>query len=382
MVLSLKIALRFIIKSKWQSLFIIIGIAVGISVAIFISILIDSLQFTLINGTIGNAPHITITTDNNKIDNYNTLKTDVDKVSGITKIYPVVDGNGLLVTADKNYPVLLRGVNFDKANDIYQIDSRKVEGKIPTGGSEVMIGKDLSTTTKKNIGDEITFAQANGTKSDFKVVGIYDLKIASVNNTWVFTTLETAWATLGNTSSYTAINLQVKDIFGADTTAKTIQSKIGTGYKVDNWKSQNAQLLSGLQGQSVSSYMIQVFVLISVLISIASILSITVTQKSKQIGILKAIGLKNGKSSNIFYFQGFILGLFGTVLGVVFGLGLFYAFVTFAKTPDGGNIVEPLIKWNMVFLAGFVALLVSSFAGIFPARKANKLTPIEVIRNG
>ncbi len=382
MVLSLKIAIRFILKSKWQSLFIIFGIAVGVSVAIFISILIDSLQYTLIKGTIGNAPHLTITTDSNKITNYNDLKSKIDKVSGITKVYPAVDGNGLLITPNKNYPVLLKGVSFDKANDIYQLETRKIEGRLPLARSEVMIGKDLSVSTGAKVGDDISFTQANGSKSTLLVSGIYDLKIATVNNAWLFTNLATAWAIFGNEGTYTAVNIQVKDIFNADQTAVTINKQIGSNYKVDNWKAQNAQLLAGLQGQSTSSYMIQVFVLLSVLISIASILSISVTQKSKQIGILKAIGLKNGKSSNIFYFQGFILGFCGTVLGVAFGLGLFYAFVTFAKTPDGGNIVEPLIKWNIVLMTSVIALAVSSFAGIIPARKANKLSPIEVIRNG
>jgi len=152
MVLSLKIAIRFITKSKWQSLFIIFGIAVGVSVAIFISILIDSLQYTLINGTIGNAPHITITTENNKIDNFDTLKSEIDKVAGLTKVYPVVDGNGLLVTPNKNYPVLLRGVNFDKKNDIYQLNTRKVEGNIPAVNNETMIGKDLATSIGAKVG--------------------------------------------------------------------------------------------------------------------------------------------------------------------------------------------------------------------------------------
>jgi len=382
MVLSLQIAIRFILKSKWQSIFIIFGIAVGISVAIFISILIDSLQYTLINGTIGNAPHITITTDNNKIDNYGALTPKIETVAGITKVYPVVDGNGLLVTQNKNYPVLLRGVNLDKVNDIYQLADRTIEGNGPSSENEVMIGKDLSVTTGSKIGDNITFAQANGNKSTLRVSGIYDLKIATVNSSWIFTNLATAWRILGNEGSYTAVNIQVKDIFKADKTGTLVKDQIGSDYKVDNWKTQNAQLLAGLQGQSTSSYMIQIFVLISVLISIASILSISVTQKSKQIGILKAIGLKNGQSSNIFYYQGFILGLFGTILGVILGLGLFYAFVTFAKTPDGGKIVEPLIRWNMVLVTGIIALAVSSFAGIFPARKANKLSPIEVIRNG
>jgi lipoprotein-releasing system permease protein len=355
---------------------------VGISVAIFISILIDSLQNTLIQSTVGNAPHITITKDDNSISEYDDLKNNIQNVGDITKIYPVVEGNGLLVTANKNYPVLLKGGSFDKENDIYKIEDKLTSGSLPNGENEIIIGNDLAETIGVDVGDSVTVSKANGTENKFQISGIYDLKISAINNSWLFTDLRTAWETFGNQDDYTSIYLQVGQIFDADIIADEVKDQVGSRYAVDNWKAQNAQLLSGLQGQSVSSYMIQVFVLISVLISITSILTITVTQKSRQIGILKAIGLNNSNSSRIFLFQGSILGFIGTLLGVLFGLGLFYAFAAFAKNPDGSNIVDPIIRWNMVFLTGTIALAVSSIAGIIPAKKANKLSPIEVIRNG
>ena len=380
--LPLLIATRFIRKSRWQSTLIILGIAVGISVAIFISILIDSLQNTLIQSTVGNAPHITITKDDNKISEYDDLKNRIQNVSDITKIYPVVEANGLLVTANKNYPVLFKGVSFDKEDDIYKVEDQLTSGALPDSANEIIIGEDLARTIGVGVGDYVTVSEASGTENKFKISGIYDLKVSAINNSWLFTDLETAWATFGNQDDYTSIYLQVGEIFNADKIASEVKDRVGSSYAVDDWKAQNAQLLSGLQGQSVSSYMIQVFVLISVLISITSILTITVTQKSRQIGILKAIGLNNSNSSRIFLFQGSMLGFFGTLLGVLLGLGLFYAFATFAKNPDGSNIVEPIIRWNMVFLTGTIALAVSSIAGIIPAKKANQLSPIEVIRNG
>jgi len=382
MKLPLIIAARFIRKSHWQSILIILGIAVGISVAIFISILIDSLQNTLIQSTVGNAPHITITKDDNNVSAYNDLKNTIQNVGDITRIYPVVEGNGLLVSANKNYPVLLKGGSFDKENDIYQVEDKLTSGSLPDGEDEIIIGNYLADTIGVGVGDYVTMSKANGTENKFKISGIYDLKVSAINISWLFTNLNTARLSLGKQDGYSSIYLQVGKIFDADKIAGEVKDRIGSSYSVDNWKAQNAQLLSGLQGQSVSSYMIQLFVLISVLISITSILTITVTQKSRQIGILKAIGLNNSNSSHIFLFQGSILGFIGTLLGVLIGLGLFYAFAFFAKNPDGSNIVEPIIKWNMVLLMGAIAFVVSSIAGIIPAKKANILSPIEVIRNG
>lgn len=152
--------------------------------------------------------------------------------------------------------------------------------------------------------------------------------------------------------------------------------------KIENWKSQNEELLSGLKGQSSSSIMIQVFVLISVVLGIASVLAITVLQKSKQIGILKAMGLKDKTASLIFLSEGFILGLFGAFIGVGLGIGLSFSFTKFALNPDGTPVVPLYIDYKFIALSGFIALASATFAALIPAGKSSKLNPIEVIKNG
>lgn len=99
-------------------------------------------------------------------------------------------------------------------------------------------------------------------------------------------------------------------------------------------------MLSGLAGQSASSYMIQVFVLLSVLLGISSVLAVSVVQKSKQIGILKAMGIKDKTASLIFLFQGLLLGIIGSVLGTVLGISLTYVFSNFVTNADGTPLVS------------------------------------------
>lgn len=175
--------------------------------------------------------------------------------------------------------------------------------------------------------------------------------------------------------------MQSTDVFKADTIAQEIQATLPTGLTVDNWKDQNSALLSGLNGQSVSSYMIQVFVLISVLLGIASVLAITVVQKSKQIGILKAMGIRDNTASQIFIIEGLLLGLAGAVLGILLGLGLAFAFTRFALNPDGTPVVPLFINPLFIALSAGVAVVVSTLAALIPARNTSKLDPIEVIRN-
>lgn len=128
--------------------------------------------------------------------------------------------------------------------------------------------------------------------------------------------------------------------------------------------------------------MIQIFVLVSVVLGIASVLAITVLQKSRQIGILKAMGIQDRSASFIFLFQGLILGVWGAVLGILFGLGLIFAFTTFARNPDGSALIA--IRYDIPFIvfSGSVAIISALFASMIPAIKSKKLSPIEVIRNG
>ena len=151
---------------------------------------------------------------------------------------------------------------------------------------------------------------------------------------------------------------------------------------MNRFKENNEELLSGLQGQSMSSIMIQIFVIISVVIGISSVLAIIVLQKSKQIGILKAMGIQNNDASFIFLIEGLLLGIVGAFFGVVFGLGLSYAFTTFALNSDGTPVVPLYIDTNFIIISVIIAITACIVASFIPARKSSKLSVIEVIRNG
>ena len=388
MKLAFKIAVRFLKSSKAQTIFIIIGIAVGVSVQIFIGTLIQGLQASLIDKTIGHSSQITIvsTLNDNTIENWKEkVKTVPSYDNRIVSISPSADQPGFLKTEGKTESVLVRGFQWDNADKIYSIKKAVYEGSLPKNKNEVIIGRELKKEINVNKGDTINITAPNGSKVDYTITGFYDLGVAALNKTWVLTDIATVQNNFSLGDKITSIEMQVekKDAFNADKIAGILSTKLkDSSVKVEDWKSQNGQLLSGLSGQSVSSYMIQVFVLISVILGIASVLAISVVQKSKQLGILKAMGIKDRTASLIFLFQGLLLGIGGGILGILFGLGLLTSFTKFALNPDKTPVVPLSVDYKFIAISCIIAIVSATLAALIPAINSSKLQPMEVIKNG
>jgi lipoprotein-releasing system permease protein len=383
--LALEIAWRFLSSAKRQTLIIILGIAVGVSVQVFIGSLITGLQDGLVDTTIGQSSHITLqhAEENELIDDYEgkieTIKTTVDNLEVAS---PVIDLGGILERNETKKEVLLRGFDFSRANAIYAFDEKLTENsRLPEADDEIVLGIALMEELGVAIGEVIEFDLFTDRVS-LTVVGSFDFNVQQINRTWGLGSIQTLQNILDIPNQSTAIEMQIQKVFEAETLAYVLDDQFQKDDLVTtNWMSENQELLSGLQGQSISSLMIQIFVIISVVLGISSVLAITVMQKSKQIGILKAMGIQNRDASLVFLWEGFILGIFGAIGGVLLGLGLSYAFQTFALNPDGTPVVPLTIDAGFIFLSAMIALAASTLASLTPAIKSSKLTVIEVIRN-
>lgn len=385
--LGFKIAVRFLFSSKGQTILIILGIAIGVSVQIFIGSLIQGLQKGLVDKTIGSSSHITITDkgEDGEIEDYEN-KADIIQSAdeNIKYVSSANDRAALMQYEDYSQTLLIRGLDYPKADAIYKFSDNLVEGTYPKGNFEILLGVDLRDEYGIKLGDEIVVSAFGIEEAACKVVGFFDLKVSALNKGWGITTLETSHEIFGTEKTATSIEIQVNEdsIFETGEIADKISAKLDDGdLKIEDWQSQNGQLLSGLQGQSISSIMIQVFVLVSVVLGIASVLAITVLQKSKQIGILKAMGIKNSATSAIFLFEGLLLGVIGALVGILFGLGLSWAFTKFALNPDGTPVVELYISYSFYALSGLIAVASSVLASLIPALRSSKLNPIDIIRN-
>jgi lipoprotein-releasing system permease protein len=408
MKLAFNIAWRFLMSAKKQTIVIVLGIAVGVSVQVFIGSLISGLQKDLVDTAIGSTSQLTIQSDIDRdvlIEDTITISVPVitdeelindiraysDNFQSVTETLSVI---GFVEKEGIEKQVLFRGLDLVNAEGIYKFESDEkiVYGRMPAADDEIMLGLGFLTEYEENDIDlfdennpitiEIT-RQGSAEVDVFKIVGFFDLGVQALNNSWGVGTLGGAREIYG-TDDYiiSSIEMQLADPFLAEDLALELDNGLGSTYKTSNWMVEQASLLSGLQGQSISSLMIQVFVIVAVVLGIASTLAITVIQKSKQIGILKAMGLRDKDASLVFLFEGTILGIFGAIVGVLLGVGLSVAFVNFAVDATTGDPVVPLfISPSFIALSAFIALFASILSAFFPALRSSKMTVIEVIRN-
>ena len=392
MSLPLRIALRFLRRDKIQTILIILGISIGVSVQIFTGILLNSLQSSLLNNFIGNSSQITILsdTDDPLIEGYDDIVEDLEEFDELTAISVVNDQIGTILIGAESESVQLRGFEFDDADEIYNIAERIYDGEAPDDDLEAIIGEELNDELELEEGDKLTIfgfiTIGNNTlpvNRTFEIVGFFDLGSGSINSRWVITTLDSVQDMYNTNDTVTAIEMQVKEelLYEADEIADDIEDELDLedeDLKVTNWIDENQNLLNGLQSQSLSSYFIQSFVLISVVIGIGSVLAITVVQKQRQLGILKAMGINNRTSSLIFIFQGLILGILGAIGGISLGIFFLYGFTQ----ASASNFI--VISYDPIFISVSAMIIIGSsvLAALGPAIKSSKLDPIEVIRSG
>ena len=374
--LSFRIAARFLKSSPGQSALIIAGIAVGIATQIFVGSLITSLQDDLIDSAVGSSPHITLTAADDDATVSGELAAAVAKDEPlISTAVPVRTLSAIFSSGEDSVPLSITGADAAGLDTIYKLSDRLVSGAYRLGEGEALVGAMFADKYGVAEGDTLELLLPSGSIAELEVSGVFDLGQATANERVVFIDAGSAAEALGLADDeYTAVQIQLSDVFASAEVAERLASD--NDVEATEWQAENEQLLSGLSAQSGSSTMIQAFVLIAVALGIASTLAISAVQKTRQIGILKAIGMGDAAAGRIFLWQAALLGAGGTLGGIALGYGLIALFglvpVPFSIRP------EP----SFIALSAAIGMTVALLSSVIPARSTSRLDPIEVIQNG
>ena len=241
------------------------------------------------------------------------------------------------------------------------------------GAGDAVIGSLLAGDLGIRVGDKLRLVAGEGREALLNVAGIFELGVRELDQRYVYLDLKQTQSLLDLPGGVTVIDLTIRDIFAADAAAARI-SRL-TGLKAESWMQSNAQLMNALRSQSLSTGMITFFVGLSVAFGIASVLSISVVQRTREIGILRAMGTTREQMTQVFLVQGAILGLAGSAIGAFSGYGLVWIFNEF-----GPGLFYVPIAPTLVPGAMLVATLTGVVSAAVPARRAARLDPVVAIR--
>ncbi len=398
---ALMVSLRYLREGRMQTVLILAGVTAGVAVIIFLTTLISQLQASIIDKTLGSQAHIvlkaaqavnrtTLPADQTAaiiqpraqrlraIDQWSAVAQLAAQTPGVLAVSPMLSGAGFAARADASQPIAMMGVEPQAYQRIVRMEKYLKAGRFEVSGANAVIGVELAKDLGVTVGDKIRLVTMDGRNDLFSIAGIFDIGNRDLNRRWVFISVKVAQTLLDLPGGITQIDLRVDDLFAAEAIARPLQAQ--TGLQVESWMQSNAQLLSALNSQSISNNLIRAFVTVIVAVGIASVLVVSVVQKQKEIGILRAMGASPQRIMTVFLLQGGFYGLLGSALGSGLALGLLNFFSRITRNADGSVLVSPDLDIAVVLSACALALGVGLLAAALPARRAAKLDPVQAIR--
>jgi lipoprotein-releasing system permease protein len=221
-------------------------------------------------------------------------------------------------------------------------------------------------------------ATAAGAALNLTITGIFDLGSKPANARTTFMALRTAQSLLGLPGGVTAIDITLHDVYGAEVLAQRIAHSADV--QADSWIRTNEQFFSAVQAQTSANTAIRFFVALSVAFGIASVLVVSVVQRSREIGILRAMGISRAQVMRLFLLQGGLLGLGGALAGIALGGAALLLFHTLQRNPDGTPLFPIAVEPSLFVLSVLLATLTGLLAALAPARRAARLDPVVAIR--
>lgn len=392
------IAISFLRDGRAQSLMITLGVAVGVAVIVFVTALIQGLQANIIERTLGTQAHIRLLSPDEinqvqmppsgtmhllledkraqrlrSINNWQQVSATLDKMPSLTAVSPVVSGPAFARRGEALESVVLVGIDLKRYTQIIPLGQYLLNGRLRVGADDAVIGSLLAKDLGLQVGNKLRLQTGQQNSVVVSIAGIFELGVRELDSRYVYLDLKQAQSLLGLPGGVTVIDLTVSDIFEAQNIAAQVERL--TSLQADSWIKTNAQLMNALSAQSLSTNMIIVFVGISVAFGIASVLSVSVVQRTREIGIMRATGATQNQILRIFLIQGAVFGLLGSVFGSAVSYALVWVFNTF-----GPGLFYIPIPASLITVAMVLATLTGVIAAAVPSRRAAALDPVVAIR--
>jgi len=408
------IAWRFLREGGAQTVLIIVGATLGIAFIVFITGFLGELQRDIVQRTLGVQPHITVKPVEEvaralrggiaepgaaaqgtaagqvladiqprgqrlrSIDQWQSMVARLRENPDVVAISPLVSGPGLVTRGDSNKSLAIVGIVPEAYAQVTRLDKKLIAGILRVDPGDVLLGRDLADDLGVEVGDPVRLSTPNSTGDTYRVRGIFDLGAKNLNQLYAFVGLATAQALHALPGGVTSIDVTVTDLWDAQRVAADLGRSIP--HLVESWITVNKQLMVALSNQTLMTRMIRVTFGMVVAIGVASVLMVAVVQKTREIGILRAMGATRSRVLRVFLLQGALIGLIGAGLGCAAGYALGRLMSGLLRSADGTQLFIARLDFPLYAYTLLGAIMLGVLAAALPARRAARLDPAEAIR--
>ncbi len=401
---ELTVALRFLREGRMQTLLIIGGAAIGVAVIFFITAVLTGVQGDLIRRVTGAQPHVVIKPPEEvawplaagsadvprlasvqarpqrltTIDGWPALARATETIEGVTAVAPVASGSALGLKGDASRSVVLIGTDLERYLRVVRLDDKLKAGVLQLDPGDALVGIELAKDLGAGVGDRFRVQSAQGTAEVFRIRALLDLGSRELNRRYVFTDLRAAQSLLGIPGRITNLDVAVADIMQADRVASRLRAQ--SGQLIETWIQTNSQVFAAINNQNIMTLLIRVFITIVVALGISSVLVVSVVQKRREIGILRAVGATRRQMLGVFLLQGVMVGVAGALTGSALGLMLVSLFSRILRNAEGQALFSLTYDFRLIGFVVAGAAVLGLIAAVLPARNAARLDPAQAIR--
>jgi lipoprotein-releasing system permease protein len=417
---ELLIGLRYL-RAKRKSTFISIitfistaGVALGVMALIVVLAVMTGFEEDLKEKILGTNAHVVVLKNGGEIEEYAGVMDKLKRMPGVVAATPFVYSQVMLTTGSNVSGVVLRGIEPTSDAQVTNLKKSLVSGRLtdlekPTStGTEgaalpgVILGKELAKNLNLFVGDPVNVVSPLGNITPFgmapkmkrfRVVGLFNTGMFEYDSTLAYVGLHEAQQFLSLGAAVTGIQLKVADVYHADGIAREINRAFGYEYFARDWMRMNKNILFALKTEKVVMFIILTLIVLVAAFGIASTLFMVVMEKTKDIAILKSMGATNRSIMKIFVLEGLIIGVAGTVVGVLSGLLValnLETIVAFVQKVTGFELFSRDVYYldhfpsqvvpGDVLLISLTAVLISFIATLYPSWQGSRLPPAEALR--
>jgi lipoprotein-releasing system permease protein len=385
----------------------LLGVMIGVMTLNVVMAVMSGFEETLRDRLLGINAHIALVKSGDPLRDYESILQQVVKESGVVAASPTIYGQVMLTSGSRVSGVVVRGVDPDRVNAVVNVQTFIKEGSLAGLKTQhpiqvedrtvllpgIILGERLANQLGVFLGSPVQVVSPLGSPTAigvipkvrrFVVIGILRTGMSEIDSTLVFMGLSEAQKFFELGDAVTNIEIRIQNVNRSREIAEQIQRRLGFPYFAEDWTRLWPNLFSALQLEKTVYFLVLLLMVLIGAFNIVSTLVMVVMEKKKDIAILRSMGATQQSIRKIFLLKGFIIGVVGTILGVLLGLVVCFLIAQYKfELPKDVFLISTVpvrIYWSNFLLVALASFIVCLLASIYPARQAAKLDPVEIIR--